>query len=152
MTEGSAKGAVPSAGMEYNVAFLRSIRGVLKIAELVTVFVAFICFATATGPSYIAATCMEFLLTSALILLYVLKLNKKITLFFWPLIDVFNSLFAAMFMFVISMIAVTNYSAKGTLGGGIMGLMATGLWCGDAFLLFRKVTFNQVRTASAPVN
>ncbi|KAJ8339973.1 hypothetical protein SKAU_G00346060 [Synaphobranchus kaupii] len=134
--------------MEYDVAFLRSVRGLLKVGELVTSFVAFVCFATAAGSPYIAASFMELLITAALLILYILKLNKKFTFFFWPLIDVFNSIFAAIFMFIISTIALSHHSPKGILGGGIVGLMATGLWCVDAFLLFRKITFNQARTTS----
>ncbi|KAG9352456.1 hypothetical protein JZ751_020870 [Albula glossodonta] len=114
----------------------------------VTVFVALICFATATVSTYIAATCMELFITAALLLLYMFKLNKKFTFFFWPLIDVLNSVIAAVFMFILSIVAVSHSSAKGTLGGGIVGLLATGLWCGDAFLLFRKITFNQARTTA----
>ncbi|KAJ8247236.1 hypothetical protein COCON_G00234390 [Conger conger] len=136
--------------MEYDVAFVRSIRGMLKVGELVTVFVALVCFATTSGSSYIAASCMELLMTAALLTLYILKLNKRFTFFFWPLIDVFNSIFAAAFMFIISTIAISHPTAKGILGGGIVGLLATGLWCGDAVLLFRKITFNQARTASPP--
>uniref|UniRef100_A0A0E9WD53 Uncharacterized protein n=2 Tax=Anguilla TaxID=7935 RepID=A0A0E9WD53_ANGAN len=51
-------------------------------------------------------------------------------------------------MFIICVTAVSLHSAKGILGGGIVGLMATALWCGDAFLLFRRITFNQARTTS----
>ncbi|XP_064193306.1 proteolipid protein 2 isoform X1 [Anguilla rostrata] len=138
----------PSIKMELDVAFLRSIRGILKVGELVTAFVAMVCFATAAGSTYIAASCLELLITAALLVLYVLKLNKKFTFFFWPLIDVFNSVFAAIFMFIICVTAVSLHSAKGILGGGIVGLMATALWCGDAFLLFRRITFNQARTTS----
>ena len=55
-------------------------------------FVAFVCFAVASRPKYIAATCMEFVITFSLLLLYTLKLNKKLTLFFWPLVvrNLFN--------------------------------------------------------------
>ncbi|KAJ8417766.1 hypothetical protein AAFF_G00226090 [Aldrovandia affinis] len=138
--------------MEFDVAFIRSPRGLLKVGELVTVFVGLVCFATASSSPYIAASCMELLITVDFLLLYVLKLNKKFTLFFWPLIDVFNSLFAAVFMFILSMIAVSRHSSKGSLGGGIVGLIATGLWCGDAFVLFKKITFNQARSPAAANN
>ncbi|KAJ8247303.1 hypothetical protein GJAV_G00244750 [Gymnothorax javanicus] len=136
--------------MELDVAFVWSVRGILKVSELVTAFAALVCFATVPGPSYIAASCLELLINAALLVLYILKLNKTFTFFFWPLIDVLNSVFAAAFMFIISAVAISHHSAKGLLGGGIVGLMATGLWCADAFLLFRKITFNQSRTKSAP--
>uniref|UniRef100_A0A4W5MJB1 Chemokine like factor n=1 Tax=Hucho hucho TaxID=62062 RepID=A0A4W5MJB1_9TELE len=137
---------IPSLTMEVDSAFLRSLRGVLKLAEMGTMFVAFVCFAVASRPKYIAATCMEFVITFSLLLLYTLKLNKKLTLFFWPLVDLFNSLFAAVFILILSLIAVSTYTVTGTLGGGIVGFIATGLWCVDGYMLFKRITFNQPRT------
>uniref|UniRef100_A0AAZ3P044 MARVEL domain-containing protein n=1 Tax=Oncorhynchus tshawytscha TaxID=74940 RepID=A0AAZ3P044_ONCTS len=113
-----------------------------------TMFVAFVCFAVASRPKYIAATCMEFVITFSLLLLYTLKLNKKLTLFFWPLVDLFNSLFAAVFILILSLLAVSTYTVTGTLGGGIVGFIATDLWCVDGYMLFKRVTFNQPRTAA----
>ncbi|XP_029577660.1 chemokine-like factor isoform X1 [Salmo trutta] len=151
---------LPSLTMEVDTAFLRSLRGVLKLVEMGTMSVAFVCFAVASRPKYIAATCMEFVITFSLLLLYTLKLNKKLTLFFWPLVvrnllnystsftDLFNSLFAAVFILILSLIAVSTYTVTGTLGGGIVGFIATGLWCVDGYVLFKRVTFNQPRTAA----
>ncbi|KAK1163547.1 chemokine-like factor [Acipenser oxyrinchus oxyrinchus] len=136
--------------MEIDKAFLKSVKGALKIAEMVTNFIAFICFVTVSGTaSYVAATWMEIVISFLFFLLYLLKLNKKLTVFFWPLIDIFNSVFAAVFMFIISIIAVSTYTVKGTLVGGIIGLIATGIWCMDAYLLFKKVTFNKPRSSDS---
>uniref|UniRef100_A0AAR2K6R1 MARVEL domain-containing protein n=1 Tax=Pygocentrus nattereri TaxID=42514 RepID=A0AAR2K6R1_PYGNA len=114
----------------------------------VVLFVAFVCFAVAARPPYIAATCVEFIVTLALVLLYLLKLNKTITFFFWPLIDVFNSVFAATFILIISIMALSTYTVQGTLAGGIASLVAVVLWFVDGFHLFKKITFNQPRGAT----
>ncbi|KAI5088814.1 chemokine-like factor isoform X1 [Silurus meridionalis] len=104
--------------IEVDKAFLKSKRGLLKIAELVVLFVAFVCFTVASRPPYISATCLEFIITLALLILYFLKLHKSLTFFFWPLIDVFNSFFAALFLCIISLVAVSTFTTKGTLVGG----------------------------------
>ncbi|XP_034738350.1 proteolipid protein 2 [Etheostoma cragini] len=132
--------------MEVDKAFIKSKRGILKVAEMVTLLVAFVCFAVASTPKYIAATVLEFLLTSLLLVLYVLKLNKRLTFFFWPLIDVFNSVFAAVYFIVLSLMAVTTYTVTGTLVGGIVGLMSAGLLCVDSYMLFKNITFNNRRS------
>uniref|UniRef100_A0A3Q2WBL1 CKLF-like MARVEL transmembrane domain containing 3 n=1 Tax=Haplochromis burtoni TaxID=8153 RepID=A0A3Q2WBL1_HAPBU len=72
--------------MEVDTAFLKSRRGIVKVTEMVTLFVAFVCFAVASTPKYIAATALEFFITSLLLVLYLLKLNKRLTFFFWPLV------------------------------------------------------------------
>ncbi|XP_036439791.1 chemokine-like factor [Colossoma macropomum] len=145
----------PSRALELDLAFLKSKRGVLKIAEIlppfphqVVLFTAFVCFAVAARPPYIAATCVEFIVTLALVLLYLLKLNKTLTFFFWPLIDVFNSVFAAAFIFIISIMAMSTYTVQGTLAGGMVSFVAVVLWCVDGYYLFKKITFNQPRGAA----
>ncbi|KAM4630632.1 chemokine-like factor [Polymixia lowei] len=131
--------------MEVDVAFLRSVRGILKLGEMVTLFVAFVCYAVASRPKYIAVTVLELLITSLLLVLYILKLNKKLTFFFWPLIDVFNSVVAAAFLLVFSLMAVSTYTVKATLGGGIVGFMSVALLCADSYFIFTKITFNKPR-------
>lgn len=49
-------------------------------------FVALVCFAVTIKPTYVAATGLEFLITALMVLFYILKLNKTITFFFWPLV------------------------------------------------------------------
>ncbi|XP_065145659.1 chemokine-like factor [Paramisgurnus dabryanus] len=133
--------------MEVDLPLLKSTKGLLKIAEAVCAFVAFVCYTVASRPPYIAATCMEFFITLGFLVLYLLKLNKMFTFIFWPLIDVFNSFFAAALMCILSLIAVSTYTVKGTLGGGIVGLVAAALWCLDGYILFKKITFNKPRAS-----
>ena len=52
----------------------------------VVAFVAFLCYAVASRPPYIAATLIELLITTGLLLLYLFNLHKTLTFFFWPLI------------------------------------------------------------------
>ncbi|XP_036951659.1 proteolipid protein 2 [Acanthopagrus latus] len=136
----------PSVDVDVDVAFLKSKRGILKVAEMVTLLVASVCFAVASTPAYSAATGLEFLITLLLLLLYVLRLNKRLTFFFWPLVDVFNSVFAAAFFIVLNLMAVTSYAVAGSLVGGIVGLLSAGLLCVDAYTLFKNITFNKPRS------
>ena len=45
-----------------------------------------VCFAVTFKPKYVAAAGLEFLITTLMVLFYILKLNKTITFFFWPLV------------------------------------------------------------------
>ncbi|XP_026234284.1 proteolipid protein 2 [Anabas testudineus] len=131
--------------MEVDAAFVKSKRGILKVAELVTLCVAFVCFTTASRSEYIAAAVLEFLITLLLLLLYLLKLNKRLTFFFWPLVDVFNSIFAAVYFIALSLAALSTYVVTGTLVGGVVGLVSAGLLCVDSYFLFKNITFNKSR-------
>ncbi|XP_040016490.1 CKLF-like MARVEL transmembrane domain-containing protein 3 [Gasterosteus aculeatus] len=132
--------------MEVDTAFVKSKRGILKVAEMGTLLVAFVCFAAASRPKFITATVLEFVITSLLLLLYMFKLNKRLTFFFWPLIDAFNSAFAAVYFIVLSILAVTTYTVTGTLVGGVVGFLSAVLLCVDFYVLFQNITFNKPRS------
>ncbi|XP_054475268.1 proteolipid protein 2 [Anoplopoma fimbria] len=132
--------------VDVDTAFIKSKRGILKVAEMVTLFVAFVCFATASRAKYITATVLEFVIASLLLLLYMFKLHKRLTFFFWPLVDVFNSAFAAVYFIVLSLLALTTYTVTGTLVGGIFGFISAGLLCVDCYMVFKNITFNKPRS------
>ncbi|KAL2088644.1 hypothetical protein ACEWY4_015543 [Coilia grayii] len=142
----SKEGEASAATFELNKSFLMSTRGALKIAEIVVVFVAFLCYAIASRPPYIAATVIELLLTCGLLLLYLFKLDKALSFFIWPLVDLLNSAFALVFMIILSIVALSTDTLKATIAGAIVGFMCAGLWGVDGFLLFKKISFNYRRT------
>ncbi|XP_032891769.1 chemokine-like factor [Amblyraja radiata] len=81
--------------IEVNFPFVKSKRSVLKILEMVVAFVAFVCFAASSfSGAFLAVPLMEIFITLAFYLLYLLKLDSKITQLFWPLMDSVNSAFA----------------------------------------------------------
>ncbi|XP_043937759.1 chemokine-like factor isoform X3 [Protopterus annectens] len=135
--------------MEVDVSFLKTLRGGLKTAELVSVLVAFICFAASSSVgTYLMVPGVETIIALFFFLLYFLKLNKKITMFFWPLIDIFNAVISAIIIFIVCAIAVAGHDNGGTVAGGVFGFIVTILLSVDAFLLFRSVTFNQPASAT----
>uniref|UniRef100_A0A1A7YHB5 CKLF-CMTM1 readthrough n=1 Tax=Iconisemion striatum TaxID=60296 RepID=A0A1A7YHB5_9TELE len=134
-----------SITVDVDTGFLKSRRGMVKVAEMGTLFVAFICFAVAAAPTYIAVTLLEFLITLLLLLLYFLKLNKRVTFFFWPLVDVFNSVFAAIYLTIMSLIALTFSNIPVMLAGGVLCLVSVVLLCAEIYTLFKIITFNKPR-------
>ncbi|KAF7211721.1 chemokine-like factor isoform X1 [Nothobranchius furzeri] len=141
-----------SKTMDVDASFLKSRRGIVKVAEMGTLFVAFVCFAVASAPKYIAATLLELLITLLLLLLYVLKLNKKVAFFFWPLVDALNSVFAAVYLTILSLIALTSSNIPVTLAGGVLCLLSVALLCAESYTLFKIITFNKPRSETETQN
>ncbi|KAK7913250.1 hypothetical protein WMY93_013461 [Mugilogobius chulae] len=112
--------------LEVDFAFLKSYKGILKLAELTTLFAAFVSFCVASASKYITATAIEFTIVLTLILLYAFKLNKKIQLIFWPLVDSFNSLFGSLFILVLSIIAMSLETSERQLFGTMGDIEAPG--------------------------
>ncbi|NXF08088.1 CKLF factor, partial [Smithornis capensis] len=132
-------------------AFPRSPRGLLKIARLLLALVTFLCFmASSAREAYAALTGMETVITLLFLLLYLLRLDAKMRWLFWPLADIFNSVIAALFLLVVCLFAIIVKSNKGTLAGGVLGLILLVLCVVDAVLLSKKISLGRRTGRNAP--
>ncbi|NXF94317.1 CKLF factor, partial [Eubucco bourcierii] len=130
--------------------FPRSPRGALKLSRTVVALVAFLCFvASHSRGAYTALAAMEAIITALFFLLYLLQLDRKLSWFFWPLADIFNSVIAALFLLVVCLFAVIIKTDNGTLAGGVFGLILFVLCVVDAVLLFKKISFGRARGSNA---
>ncbi|NXP70744.1 CKLF factor, partial [Ramphastos sulfuratus] len=130
--------------------FPRSPRGALKLSRTVVALVAFLCFvASQSRGAYTALAAMEAIITALFFLLYLLQLDRKLSWFFWPLADIFNSVIAALFLLVVCLFAVIIKTNNGTLAGGVFGLILFVLCVVDAVLLFKKISFGRARGSNA---
>ncbi|NXD74078.1 CKLF factor, partial [Eolophus roseicapillus] len=101
-------------------AFPRSLRGSIKIARMLLAWVMFFCFVGSRSRGmYTALAGMEVVITTLFFLLYLLKLDKRMTWLLWPLADIFNSVIAALFLLVVCLFAVVIKTNKATLAGGV---------------------------------
>ncbi|XP_072926530.1 uncharacterized protein [Hemitrygon akajei] len=106
--------------MEVNFLFLKSRRSVLKILEMVVAFVVFVSFAASSSSgAFLAVPLMEIFITLAFYVLYLLKLDSKITFLFWPLMDSMNSAFAAAFLLIICIVALALRTTAGIITGSV---------------------------------
>ncbi|NWV35098.1 CKLF factor, partial [Grantiella picta] len=132
-------------------AFPRSARGALKIARTLLALVTLLCFvASGAHEAYTALAGMEMAITALFLLLYLLRLDARIRCLFWPLADIINSVIAALFLLVVCLFAVIIKTNKGTLAGGVLGLILLVLCLVDAVLLIKKTSLGKSRGRSAP--
>ncbi|NXE19851.1 CKLF factor, partial [Ardeotis kori] len=132
-------------------AFLRSLRGAVKIARVVVAFAMFLCFVISSAHGACTAVAgMEVAITTLFFLLYLLKLDKKLSWLLWPLADIFNSVIAALFLLVVCLFALIIRTNNGTLAGGVFGLVLLLLCVVDAVPLFRKISFGEPSVRTTP--
>ncbi|NWU34917.1 CKLF factor, partial [Hylia prasina] len=112
---------------------------------------ALICFvASGAHGAYTALAGMETVITVLFLLLYLLRLDTRMRCLFWPLADIFNSVTAALFLLVVGLFAIIIKTNKGTLAGGVLGLILLVLCLVDAVLLCKKIRLDKARGRSAP--
>ncbi|NXB70675.1 CKLF factor, partial [Donacobius atricapilla] len=158
-------------------AFLRSARGALKIARTVrpgpapgrtarpwpaltpsppvpqlVALAALICFVASGAPKACTALAvMETVITALFLLLYLLRVDKRMRLCFHYLFqDILNSVISALFLLVVGLFAITVKTNKGTLAGGVLALILLVLCFVDAVLLYKKIVLDKARGGSAP--
>ncbi|XP_039931106.1 chemokine-like factor [Hirundo rustica] len=139
------------ARLEVDWAFLRSARGALKIARTLVALIAFSCFlGLGTYEAYTALAGTEIVITSLFLLLYLLRLNTRMRCLYWPLADILNSVISALFLLAMSLFALITKTSKGTLTGGVFGVILLVLCIVDIVLLCKKISLDKARGRSAP--
>ncbi|NXP59070.1 CKLF factor, partial [Chloropsis cyanopogon] len=113
--------------------------------------VTFLCFvASGAHEAYAALAGMETVITVLFLLLYLLRLDARMRFLFWPLADIFNSVISALFLLVVALFAIIIKTNKGTLAGGVFGLILLVLCVVDVVLLCKKISLDKARGRSAP--
>ncbi|NWT21070.1 CKLF factor, partial [Vireo altiloquus] len=132
-------------------AYPRSVWGMLKISRTVVAVAAFLCFVASNAhEAYAALAGMETVITILFLLLYLLKLDVRMKRLLWPLADIFNSVISALFLLVVCLFAIIMRTNKGTLAGGVLGLILLVLCIVDAVFLCKKINLDKARGRSAP--
>ncbi|NXE36113.1 CKLF factor, partial [Ptilorrhoa leucosticta] len=132
-------------------AYARSARVVMKITRTLVALATLLCFvASKSHEACVALVGMEMVITFLFLLLYLLRLDTLIRCLFWPLADILNSVVAALFLLIVCLFAIIIRTNKGTLAGGVLGLILVVLCLVDAVLLCRKISLDKARGRSAP--
>ncbi|KAJ1072882.1 hypothetical protein K5549_012108 [Capra hircus] len=123
--------------------FCCSVKGHVKLLRLALAVTSMTFFILAQAPEpYIVVTGFEVTSTFFFILLYILRLDRLIRCLFWPLLDIINSVVAAVFMIVVSVLALIPETTIYTVLGGVFGLAASVFSIADGALIYRKLLLN----------
>ncbi|XP_008115859.1 chemokine-like factor [Anolis carolinensis] len=134
--------------VEVNRAFLRSVRGGLKMARMALAFMATVTFGVGQShEAYLTLGIIELVITFLFFLLYLLHLQRALSFLFWPLADAFNSLVAALFLFIAGLCGTVKKNIPEDLIGGVFFLILCALCIADAVFLLKNITFNRPPTS-----
>ncbi|TKC40513.1 hypothetical protein EI555_011094 [Monodon monoceros] len=123
--------------------FCFSVKGHVKMLRLALTVTSMTLFIIAQAPEpYIVVTGFEVTVAFFFIVLYILRLDQLIDCIFWPLLDIINSVVTAVFMVVISVLALIPETTTYIVLGGVFGLVASVLCIADGALIYRKLLFN----------
>ncbi|KAK2498710.1 hypothetical protein MC885_003470, partial [Smutsia gigantea] len=100
-------------------------------------------FYIAQAPEpYIVITGFEVAAIFFFIILYMLRLDGLMDFLFWPLLDIINSLVTAIFMIIISVLALIPETTIYSIFGGVLGFLAAMCCIAEGALIYQKLLFN----------
>ncbi|XP_027475569.1 chemokine-like factor isoform X2 [Callorhinus ursinus] len=99
--------------------FCFSVKGHVKMLRMALNVTSMTFFIIAQAPEpYIVITGFEVTVIFFFIILYILRLDRLIDFLFWPLLDIINSMVAAIFMIIISVLALLPETTTFIVLGG----------------------------------
>uniref|UniRef100_A0A667IEB8 Chemokine-like factor n=1 Tax=Lynx canadensis TaxID=61383 RepID=A0A667IEB8_LYNCA len=99
--------------------FCLSVKGQVKMLRLALTVTSMAFFIIAQAPEpYIVITGFEVAVIFFFIILYMLRLDRLIDCLFWPLLDIINSMVTAIFMIIISVLALIPETTTFIVLGG----------------------------------
>ncbi|XP_061421630.1 CKLF-like MARVEL transmembrane domain-containing protein 7 [Lethenteron reissneri] len=134
----------------------RTLSGLLKIVQMVLVFVAFLCISCSrTWTNYSALRYFEtttlwfFFTVLILFIIFLFRLHKRITFIHWPLTELIHYVISFILLLIASITVAANAGSIGSLiVGTIFGFLATGAYGFGAWFTYRSWRMPAAPTAS----
>ncbi|XP_041639443.1 CKLF-like MARVEL transmembrane domain-containing protein 4 [Cheilinus undulatus] len=133
-------------GIRWDVEYLKSYFGILKVAEVVLSLIGFICIETIMmcspcGGVYFFefVSCSAFVVTGVLLIIFTLNLHTKVPHVNWNLTDLVNTAASTIFFFLSSLVlSCINHNTGAEIAAVIFGFLVTGVYGINTFLAVRR--------------
>lgn len=143
-------------GSFFNLDYTRSIQGLLKIAQMVALLIAYLCVHLARGWTdwsafrYFEVVTLWFLITFLIFyLMYVFRLQSKIPCINWTMTEFLHYAVGTILVFIASIVAaVKSGSVSELVAGSVFGFIATFLLALSLWTTYRVSCGSQPTSAS----
>lgn len=133
-------------GIRWDMEYLKSYFGILKVVEVGLSLIGFICIETIMmcspcGGVYFFefVSCTAFVVTGGLLLIFCLNLHTKVPPINWSLTDLVNTVASTVFFFLCSLVLVSiNHNTGAEIAAVIFGFLVTSVYAVNTFLAVRR--------------
>ncbi|XP_072797036.1 CKLF-like MARVEL transmembrane domain-containing protein 7 [Vicugna pacos] len=145
---GAGAGAGPPGGSSseglLDPFYPRTQGAMLKVAQMVSLLIAFICVRSSVWTSYSAysyfevVTVCNLIMILAFYLVHLFRLYRALTCISWPLSELLHYLIGTLLLLIASIVAASrSYSHSGLVAGAIFGFLATFLCLASVWLSYK---------------
>ncbi|CAL1603734.1 unnamed protein product [Knipowitschia caucasica] len=147
-------------GLRFNMEYLKSYFGILKVVEVVLSLISFICIETIMQCSPCGAiyffefvSCIACVVTSILLFIFCLSLHTKVPQINWNLTDLANTAISTVFFFLCSLVlAFVNHSTGAEIAATFFGFLVTVVYGVNTFLAVRRWRRGNTSQGGAPTS
>ncbi|XP_059735716.1 CKLF-like MARVEL transmembrane domain-containing protein 7 isoform X3 [Bos indicus] len=122
----------------------RTQAAMLKVAQMATLLIAFICVRSSLWTSYSAysyfevVTICNLIMILAFYLAHLFRLPRVLTCISWPLSELLHYLIGTLLLLIASIVAASkSYSQSGLVAGAVFGFLATFLCLASVWLSYK---------------
>ncbi|XP_077894355.1 CKLF-like MARVEL transmembrane domain-containing protein 7 [Ictidomys tridecemlineatus] len=133
----------PSEGLLDSV-YPRTQGALLKVAQMVTLLIAFICVRSSVWIDYSAfsyfevVTICDLIMILAFYLVHLFRFYRVLTCISWPLSELLHYVIGTLLLLIASIVAASrSYSQSGLVAGAIFGFLATFLCLASVWLSYK---------------
>ncbi|XP_078210614.1 CKLF-like MARVEL transmembrane domain-containing protein 7 isoform X5 [Callithrix jacchus] len=136
-------GASPLEGL-LDPGYPRTHAALLKVAQMVTLLIAFICVRSSVWTDYSAysyfevVTICDLIMILAFYLVHLFRFYRVLTCISWPLSELLHYLIGTLLLLIASIVAASkSYNQSGLVAGAIFGFVATFLCMASMWLSYK---------------
>ncbi|KAM5315667.1 CKLF-like MARVEL transmembrane domain-containing protein 7 [Glossophaga mutica] len=140
---GGQQGASPSEGL-LDPVYPRTHGALLKVAQMVTLLIAFICVSSSPWTSYSAfryfevVTICNLIMILAFYLVHLFRLYRMLTCISWPLSELLHYVIGTLLLLIASIVAASkSYNQSELVAAAIFGFVATFLCLASVWLSYK---------------
>ncbi|KAM4841605.1 CKLF-like MARVEL transmembrane domain-containing protein 7 [Thomomys bottae] len=137
-------------------AYPRTQGAMLKVAQMVTLLIAFICVRSSAWTDYSAysyfevVTICDLIMILAFYLVHLFRFYRVLTCISWPLSELLHYVIGTLLLLIASIVAASkSYNQSGLIAGAIFGFLATFLCLASLWLSYKISCGTQSADASA---
>ncbi|XP_055985574.1 CKLF-like MARVEL transmembrane domain-containing protein 7 [Sorex fumeus] len=147
-------GGSPSEGLLDSV-YPRTYPALMKVAQMVTLLIAFICVRSSLWTSYSAysyfevVTICNLIMILAFYLVHLFRVYRALTCISWPLSELLHYVIGTLLLLIASIVAASkSYSQSGLVAGAIFGFVATFLCMASVWMFYKISCVTQTTDAA----
>ncbi|XP_012783314.3 CKLF-like MARVEL transmembrane domain-containing protein 7 isoform X2 [Ochotona princeps] len=135
--------AGPSEGL-LDQGYPRTLAALLKVAQMVTLLIAFLCVRSSPGTHYSAynffevVTMCDLIMILAFYLVYLFRFHRVLTCISWPLSELLHYLIGTLLLLIACIVVASRRDSYSSLvAGTVFGFMATFLCTASVWLSYK---------------